>query len=217
MPASAGLASLGRNEECGLRCVYHGWKFDVAGACTDMMNKPEENDFRHKVRLTAYPTCRTWRHGLGLSRSGRTDAAAAEIRLDRGAATHLHVTKVIQECDWLQGLEGGIDTSHAPIMHGLISESSTRAGFKPSNPFVRGKAPKLVVDLTDYGYQSAGIRPLGEDECMSTTYRCVLPFHQIRPSAGGERRAAGLPAIAGFRWMMRRQWCQLERIARMSR
>ena len=66
--------------------------------------------------------------------------------------THLHVTKVIQECNWLQGLEGGLDTSHAPIMHRLLTEGARRAvGFKPSNPFVRGKAPKLVVDITDYG------------------------------------------------------------------
>ena len=48
---------MARNEECGLRCVYHGWKFDVSGTCIDMMNEPEENDFKHKVRLTAYPTC----------------------------------------------------------------------------------------------------------------------------------------------------------------
>ena len=47
----------GRNEECGLRCIYHGWKFDVTGACVDMMNEPEEYDFKHKVRVTAYPTC----------------------------------------------------------------------------------------------------------------------------------------------------------------
>src|SRR6201995_1962697 len=47
----------GRNEECGLRCVYHGWKFDVTGACIDMMNEPEEHDFKHKSRATAYPTC----------------------------------------------------------------------------------------------------------------------------------------------------------------
>ena len=72
-----------------------------------------------------------------------------------------HVTKVIQECNWLQGLEGGIDTSHAPIMHRLLTRQRRRAaGIKPSNPFVRGKAPKLVVDITDYGYQYAGIRPL---------------------------------------------------------
>src|SRR5256885_16349443 len=47
----------GRNEECGLRCVYHGWKFDVTGACVDQLNEPEEHQFKHKVRLLAYPTC----------------------------------------------------------------------------------------------------------------------------------------------------------------
>jgi len=46
----------GRNEECGLRCVYHGWKFAVDGSCVDQMKEPEENQFKHKVRLTAYPT-----------------------------------------------------------------------------------------------------------------------------------------------------------------
>ena len=47
----------GRNEECGLRCIYHGWKFSVDGSCTEMMNEPDESDFSHKVRVTAYPTC----------------------------------------------------------------------------------------------------------------------------------------------------------------
>ena len=46
----------GRNEDCGLRCVYHGWKFDVDGRCVDMMNEPEELSFADKIRTTAYPT-----------------------------------------------------------------------------------------------------------------------------------------------------------------
>src|SRR6266511_4344767 len=45
----------GRNEGCGLRCVYHGWKFDVDGRCVDMMNEPEELHFKNKVRTTSYP------------------------------------------------------------------------------------------------------------------------------------------------------------------
>jgi phthalate 4,5-dioxygenase len=45
----------GRNEESGLRCVYHGWKFDAHGTCVDMPNEPAESDFKHKVRATAYP------------------------------------------------------------------------------------------------------------------------------------------------------------------
>src|SRR5690242_10308598 len=46
----------GRNEECGLRCVYHGWKFDADGRCVDMMNEPPENQFKDKIAITSYPT-----------------------------------------------------------------------------------------------------------------------------------------------------------------
>src|SRR5262249_41455154 len=46
----------GRNEEAGIRCVYHGWKFDTSGQCVDMPNEPAESDFRHKVRATTYPS-----------------------------------------------------------------------------------------------------------------------------------------------------------------
>ncbi|HTE85999.1 MAG TPA: Rieske 2Fe-2S domain-containing protein, partial [Dehalococcoidia bacterium] len=46
----------GRNEESGLRCVYHGWKFDVTGSCVDMPNEPLESRFKEKIRATAYPT-----------------------------------------------------------------------------------------------------------------------------------------------------------------
>ncbi len=187
----------GRNEECGLRCVYHGWKFDVAGACVDMMNEPDEYDFKHKVRMTAYPTCEMG--GVVWAYLGPAEKMPPlpKFAWTQAPESHRHVTKVIQDCNWLQGLEGGIDTSHAPIMHRLISETSTRGGFKPSNPFVRGKAPKLVVDITDYGYQYAGIRPLGEDEMHIRTYQFILPFHQIRPS----KSESGLQLDAGHCWV----------------
>jgi phenylpropionate dioxygenase-like ring-hydroxylating dioxygenase large terminal subunit len=187
----------GRNEECGLRCVYHGWKFDISGACLDMMNEPEENDFRHKVRLTAYPTCElggiVWAYLGPIERM----PPLPKFAWTQAPESHRHVTKVIEECNWLQGLEGGIDTSHAPILHRLLSENSTRGGFKPSNPFVRGKAPNLVVDITDYGYQYAGIRPLGEAEMHIRSYHFILPFHQIRPS----KAESGIPLDAGHIWV----------------
>src|SRR3954449_5839955 len=187
----------GRNEECGLRCIYHGWKFDVTGSCVDMMNEPEEYDFKHKVRTTAYPTCELG--GIVWAYLGPAEKMPPlpKFAWTQAPETHRHVTKVIQECNWLQGLEGGIDTSHAPILHRLLTETSTRGGFKPSSPFVRGKAPKLVVDLTDYGYQYAGIRPLGEDEMHVRTYQFILPFHQIRPSRSGR----GSPVDAGHIWV----------------
>src|SRR6266508_253332 len=48
--------AFGRNEQCGLRCVYHGWKCDVAGHCVDMPNEPPETSFAEKIHHTAYPT-----------------------------------------------------------------------------------------------------------------------------------------------------------------
>ena len=186
----------GRNEGCGLRCVYHGWKFDADGQCVDMMNEPEEHQFGHKIHIAAYPTQELG--GVIWAYMGPRELQPAPPRFAwTGApATHLHISKVIQENNWLQGLEGGIDTSHAPIMHRLITENSTRAGFKPSNPFVRGKAPNLVVDLTDYGYQYAGIRPLDEGTVHIRTYHFILPFHQIRPS----QTPHGL-VVAGHMWV----------------
>jgi hypothetical protein len=69
--------------------------------------------------------------------------------------------------------------------------------MKPSSPFVRGKAPKLVVDVTDYGYLYAGIRPLGDAEVHIRSYHFIMPFHQIRPS----RSDSGLPCDAGHIWV----------------
>jgi len=97
--------------------------------------------------------------------------------------THRHVSKVVQECNWLQGLEGGLDTSHAPILHRLLKDDAGRGGIKPSNPYVRAGAPRLVVDITDYGYQYTGIRRLGDAEMHARTYHYILPFHQIRAAS----------------------------------
>jgi phenylpropionate dioxygenase-like ring-hydroxylating dioxygenase large terminal subunit len=187
----------GRNEECGLRCVYHGWKFDVEGCCVDMMNEPAELSFKHKVRTTAYPTVEVGGIVWAYMGPPELQPPLPKFAWTQVPATHRHVSKVIQENNWLQGLEGGIDTSHAPILHRLITTDSSRPGIKLTSPFVRGKAPTLAVDVTDYGYQYAGIRPLGETEVHIRAYHFIMPFHQIRPSLT-ER---GNPSIAGHIWV----------------
>ena len=187
----------GRNEECGLRCVYHGWKYDVDGRCVDMMNEPEERQFKDKVFIASYPTVEVgsvvWVY-MGPPERKPAPPAFAWTRIP---ATHIQVSKVIQESNWLQGLEGGIDTSHAPILHRLLTTNTTRPGFKPDNPFVRGKAPTLEVNITDYGYRYAGVRPLDEASFHVRTYHFILPFHQIRPS----RSESGVPLVAGHMWV----------------
>jgi phenylpropionate dioxygenase-like ring-hydroxylating dioxygenase large terminal subunit len=187
----------GRNEDCGLRCVYHGWKFDVEGRCIEQMNEPAEHQFGHKVHIAAYPTVElggvVWAY---LGPPERTPAPP-KFAWTQAPESHRMVSKVIQENNWLQSLEGGLDTSHAPIMHRLLTDKSGRGGFGPSDAFVRGGAPRLVVDLTDYGYHYAGIRPLGAAELHIRAYHFVMPFHQLRPS----RSDAGHPMIAGHSWV----------------
>jgi phthalate 4,5-dioxygenase len=187
----------GRNEQCGLRCAYHGWKYDVEGRCVDMMNEPEELHFKDKIHITTYPTVEMG--GIIWTYMGPKEHTPAPPKFawTQAPATHRNVTKVIQECNWLQALEGGIDTSHAPIMHRLITHNTKRPGIKLASPFVRGKAPHLVVDITDYGYQYAGLRPLDEADMHIRTYHFVMPFHQIRPSQSD----AGQPMVAGHIWV----------------
>jgi phthalate 4,5-dioxygenase len=186
----------GRNEECGLRCVYHGWKFDAEGRCVDMMNEPDELSFKHKIRTTSYPTVEVGGVVWAYMGPAELKPPLPNFAWTQAPATHRHVSKVIQESNWLQGLEGGIDTSHAPILHRVLTNTTQRPGFKPLHPFVRGKPPRLVVDLTDYGYHYAGIRPLDESDVYVRTYHFILPFHQIRPS----KTVQGSAAVAGHMW-----------------
>jgi phthalate 4,5-dioxygenase len=187
----------GRNEECGLRCVYHGWKYDVEGNCVDQLNEPPEHQFKHRIHITAYPTVELG--GLVWAYMGPPEKMPAPPKFawTQVPEARRSVSKVIEECNWLQALEGGIDTSHAPILHRLLTDNSSRGGIRPSNPFVRGKAPHLVVDITDYGYLYAGIRPLGDSDVHIRSYHFVMPFHQIRPS----RTPSGLPSDAGHIWV----------------
>jgi len=191
---------LGRNEDCGLRCVYHGWKFDVDGRCVDMMNEPEELRFEHKIRTGAYPTVEAggiiWVY-LG---PAERRPAPPHFAWTQAPPSHRHVSKVIQESNWLQGLEGGIDTSHVPILHRTLSADSSRPGFKPGDPFVAGKAPTLELDITDYGYRYAGLRPLEGEERHIRAYHLILPFHQIRPARTGSGKR-GFSGAAGHIWV----------------
>jgi phthalate 4,5-dioxygenase oxygenase subunit len=175
----------GRNEECGLRCVYHGWKFDVNGTCVDQMNEPGETSFAEKVRTTSYPTAEVG--GVVWAYMGPEEhkPPLPNFEWTQVSATHRHVSKVIEECNWLQALEGGIDTSHAPILHRTLSTGTGRAGIDPRSPFVRGSAPMLEVDLTEYGYRYVGVRKLPEGGSYVRAYHYVMPFTQLRPMRSG--------------------------------
>jgi len=192
---------LGRNEEHGLRCVYHGWKFDVEGACLDMMNEPPGSDYKDKVRTNAYPTYEAG--GVVWAYMGPADKTPAPPLFEWTQAPESHrlISKNIQECNWLQGLEGGIDTAHAPILHRTISPTTTRPGIAWKSDLVKSPAPTVEVEQTDYGYRYAGIRKLEDGDQRIRAYHYVMPFHQIRAQQFALGSGPAKTLIAGHMWV----------------
>ena len=192
---------LARNEECGIRCVYHGWKFDVEGRCLDMMNEPPDSDFKDKVTIKNYPTIEQggviWAY---LGEPGK-EPPPPNFEWTLLPETHRHVSKNMQGCNWLQGLEGGIDTAHAPILHRTITPDTDKAGIRIDSDLVKGGAPMVEVDVTDYGYRYSGVRSLGERGSIVRGYHYVMPFHQLRPSQSAFRGRSAHAIISGHMWV----------------
>jgi phenylpropionate dioxygenase-like ring-hydroxylating dioxygenase large terminal subunit len=193
------LASLflGRNEESGLRCVYHGWKFDVHGACVDMPNEPADSNFKDKIRTAAYPTIE--QGGVIWAYMGPKDKQPESPGMEwsRAPASHRFVSKTHEFANFGQAVEGGIDTVHSSFLHN--NDLSNLKHFKRIDT-----APKLEVERTNYGFRYAGIRNLGEIGNYVRIYQFVLPFHQFRShqvdfEGSGSRQA--LPMIQGHMWV----------------
>jgi len=107
----------GRNEENGLRCPYHGWKYDVTGQCVEVPSEPAESGYCNRIRLKSYPLVE--RGGILWTYMGAPDRQPPlpefEIALVR--PEQRHIAKRLQESNWLQALEGGIDSSHVSWLH----------------------------------------------------------------------------------------------------
>ena len=97
--------------------MYHGWKFDVSGRCVDMPSEPPESSFKNKVSIRAYP-CEE-RGGIVWAYLGRPEHKPPfpELEWTKVPASHRYVTRRLQESNWLQGYEGGWDTTHLPLLH----------------------------------------------------------------------------------------------------
>jgi phthalate 4,5-dioxygenase oxygenase subunit len=157
---------LGRNEEGGIRCIYHGWKYDVAGNCIDMPSVPEQRDFKHKVKARAYRTLEraglVWVH---MGEAGRGDAAEPpplpgfEV-LDL-PSDEINVSLIQRDCNWLQALEGEIDTAHFGFLHGGHVDPDDVPESDPFYYTITNRAPEYHVADAPWGTQYAGYRAAG--------------------------------------------------------
>src|SRR5437763_9832135 len=105
----------GRNEEEGLRCVYHGWKFDCSGQCVDMPSEPAESNFKTKIKATAYPCIE--RNGVIWTYMGLREVPPPLPDLEANMTENSNVSVLKRNCNWMQGWEGEMDTVHAAFLH----------------------------------------------------------------------------------------------------
>ena len=198
----------GRNEENGLRCVYHGWKYDVTGQCVDMPNEPPAHEFKDRIRTIAYPTAELG--GIIFAYMGPAERQPPPPKFEflQVPDTHRRISKTWEECNWLQTLEGGIDTAHIGFLHhGLAERNGPLSHDDPRSFRTRAQAPDLELDLTDYGFRYAGIRDLGEQGIYVRGYHFVMPWTQIRPTQAqsaletAEGVARWKTSISGHFWV----------------
>lgn len=152
----------GRNENSGLRCLYHGWKMDVHGNVLEMVSEPAASGLAHKVKHLAYPTAE-W-GGFVWAYMGPPDTRPAfEPPVWAPTAdTRVTIAKAVIACNWAQILEGAIDSAHSSSLHSSDMVPARVDGAKATDALwlrpSTDKAPRLQVERAPYGFRYAALR-----------------------------------------------------------
>jgi phthalate 4,5-dioxygenase oxygenase subunit len=197
---------LARNADCALQCLYHGWKIAADGRIIDMPAEPEDTRFMDRVKQVAYPVREAG--ALIWVYMGPADLQPEFPAWDwtEQPNENILVLKSIGECNWVQGLEGAIDSSHQTYLHDSVSRIerdmnyarwAAENGMDPSDgfdetgqivrPWADGR-PKLEIEDTEFGFSYAAIRkPLFKDDQFKNVRvtHFVVPFHAAIPSPAG--------------------------------
>lgn len=205
----------GRNEEGGLRCVYHGWKFDVEGRCLDMPSEPADSNFKDKIRAKCYPG--RDRGGVIWTYMGPPSLMPALPELEWALVpdTHRYLSRRLEECNYLQAMEGGIDSSHVSSLHrdaALVSEKtrgSVMRGKGKGRELVRGDtAPKFEVSETQYGLLIAARRDADDENYYWRITPWLMPWYTMIPPYGESplRGHAWVPIDDEHCWVYNMSW-----------
>ena len=181
--------ALARNEENGLRCIYHGWKFDRFGACVDLPTEPASSNFKNKVTIGAY-AIREHAGAVWIYMGPKESQPPFPIYLwTTVPETHRIQAKWIQDANWLQSLEGGIDTVHASYLHNTASGPNTAPGSERSTLVSDDTTPRLELEYTAYGFRYAAIRKgQQDDERYVRITPHIMPCSSYPPAPVGQNR-----------------------------
>jgi len=180
----------GRNEEGGLRCIYHGWKYDVEGKCVEMPNVPAGAAYHGKISIKAYPTREfgemAWAY-LGPREHMPEDVPQLEAGML--PASHRYVSKRLQMCNWAHSMEGALDTAHFSFLH--MPAPSVKTYVNPATAADENRLrwlrddpmPQFTIVEHDVGFAVGGSRRADADELYWRATQFMLPSHSVAPSA----------------------------------
>jgi phenylpropionate dioxygenase-like ring-hydroxylating dioxygenase large terminal subunit len=187
----------GENKENGLRCWYHGWKYDVHGNCIDQPNEPAERCFMEKVKHTAYPTIE--KGGVVFAYLGPKGKAPPLPALEWLTVPddHVYVSKRIQDCHWTQGMDGDIDGAHLTFLHGKTDALDKAPDLQGSNSvdWLREDIhPTFHMKKTDARILLATRRKAGADQYYYRINQWFMPGYTTIPLPGDG-------TLAGHSWV----------------
>lgn len=201
----------GRNEACGLRCVYHGWKFDTAGNCVEMPNVLEGQEYKDRVKIPAYP-CRDvagmiWAYmGPPDKQPPFPDHEWVDLPEDRR-----YVRKYLLQCNYKQAMEGDYDVSHVAFLHSTLDDNVSNPGnrVREGQITTRNKTPHYIeLRDTDYGmmFVSEGVRDDGRP--IVNVGHWLMPCASTAGIAGPGTQSSNIrvPIDDHSCWMYRFRW-----------
>ena len=180
----------GRNEEGGLRCIYHGWKFGVDGQCLEMPAEPAHSRMPAATRIKSYPVRE--RNGVLWAYLG-DPAHMPELPMmewNLVPQTQVALSMRVQECNWLQALEGEIDSAHAAILHGRADNSGVINQWKQAQDL----APSFECAVHEVGVSVASRRKTGGGDYIRVN-QFLMPFWTLVPPQ------SQFPELSGHAWV----------------
>lgn len=185
----------GRNEECGLRCVYHGWKFDTTGACVDMPSEPPYSKFKLRVNVQSYPTYEAGK--IVWTYMGPTAEMPPPPNYEwlHCPPDYLRVSKTGEHCNYLQAVEGGIDTAHSSFLH---NNDLTAPGLRQLDTH-----PGLEVDFQPWGFTYGSLRNISDDQTFVRVYQFFMPNQSYLGGMidGATGKPSKHPNVSGHVWV----------------
>jgi phenylpropionate dioxygenase-like ring-hydroxylating dioxygenase large terminal subunit len=175
----------GRNEQCGIRCAYHGWKFDVTGHCVDVPSEPEASGFRKKIKLKSYPLIE--RGGVLWTYMGPAEhqPEPPEWEFIMVPRDNSFTSKRLQECNWLQAMEGGIDSAHVSFLHsGNLNTDPLFQGARGNQYNLNDSRPVFEVTEHAAGLYIGARRNAEEGKYYWRITPWVMPSFTMVPPRG---------------------------------